>query len=229
MSHFELSPVPQLDAAIDRLVANELDASGRRELLVGLDATADGWRRCALAFLEDQAWRAALARPADEIVLPSTIITRHRPKPSFTIRKGLRFAAAAGLLAMATRLSFLAGAASVENLGGPEVASAPKKVGERPDPSSRPGQPLGWASLVDPAEGEALPRQVPILEATASNERWLQEQPATIPDYVRAQWQRRGYQVEEHRRLVGVDLKDGRHVGIPVDEVAVDFVGRQPL
>lgn len=42
--------------ALDRLVDGELDAEARRELLLSLDARPDGWRRCALAFLEAQSW-----------------------------------------------------------------------------------------------------------------------------------------------------------------------------
>ncbi len=74
-----------------------------------------------------------------------------------------------------------------------------------------------------------MPRRIPILEATEANARWLEQQPATVPDYVRAQWERRGFRVEENHRLMGLDLKDGRRVAIPVDEVALDYVGRQPL
>ena len=40
----------------DRLVDGELTADERRALLASLDSRPDGWRRCALAFLEAQAW-----------------------------------------------------------------------------------------------------------------------------------------------------------------------------
>ena len=61
-----------LEAAIDRLVADDLDADARRALLLQLDAHPDGWRRCALAFLEDQAWRSALA-PTQAATLPDPV------------------------------------------------------------------------------------------------------------------------------------------------------------
>ena len=44
------------DAIFDRLVDGELSASERQQLLAALDTTDDGWRRCALAFLEAQTW-----------------------------------------------------------------------------------------------------------------------------------------------------------------------------
>lgn len=48
------------DRELDRLVDGELDEDRRRELLVQLETQPDGWRRCALAFLESQALVAAL-------------------------------------------------------------------------------------------------------------------------------------------------------------------------
>ncbi len=45
---------------IDRLVDGELNEAQRRELLLALDRSPDGWRRCALAFLEAQCWGEAL-------------------------------------------------------------------------------------------------------------------------------------------------------------------------
>lgn len=45
---------------LDRLVDGELDEATRRRLLTQLEQTPDGWRRCALAFLEAQAWHSAL-------------------------------------------------------------------------------------------------------------------------------------------------------------------------
>jgi hypothetical protein len=61
------------------------------------------------------------------------------------------------------------------------------------------------------------------------NDQWLRNQPPSVPDYVRARWERQGYQVEERRNLVSVELEDGRRVAIPVDEVEVDYVGQKPL
>ncbi|MEJ7637798.1 MAG: hypothetical protein WKF75_07380, partial [Singulisphaera sp.] len=49
---------------IDRLVDGELDPAERHALLVRFETEPGGWRRCALAFLEAQSWREALAPPA---------------------------------------------------------------------------------------------------------------------------------------------------------------------
>jgi hypothetical protein len=57
------------DHIIDRLVDGELGADERRDLLLALEAQPSGWRRCALAFLEAQAWRHEMRQ-----VVASTMI-----------------------------------------------------------------------------------------------------------------------------------------------------------
>ena len=49
------------DVRFDRLVDGELSDAERRQLLASLDDEPDGWRRCALAFLEAQQWQQSLA------------------------------------------------------------------------------------------------------------------------------------------------------------------------
>jgi hypothetical protein len=52
---------PTIDqATLDRLVDGELDEATRASLLRALEREPDGWKRCALAFLEAQAWGAAV-------------------------------------------------------------------------------------------------------------------------------------------------------------------------
>lgn len=54
------------DRQLDRLIDGELNAAERRQLLAECDEREGAWRRCALAFLEAQSWRAeltALAAP----------------------------------------------------------------------------------------------------------------------------------------------------------------------
>src|SRR5271157_3352130 len=47
---------------VDLLVDGELSESDRRALLLQLEHEPDGWRRCALAFLEAQCWKAELGQ-----------------------------------------------------------------------------------------------------------------------------------------------------------------------
>ena len=48
------------DSRFDRLVDGELNDTERHQLLASLDDEPGGWRSCALAFLEAQAWRGTM-------------------------------------------------------------------------------------------------------------------------------------------------------------------------
>jgi len=60
------------DRRFDLLVDGEMSESQRRELLAGLDDQPDGWRRCALAFLDAQCWRDELGSMVHEAVEPAS-------------------------------------------------------------------------------------------------------------------------------------------------------------
>jgi hypothetical protein len=222
------------DAAIDRLVAGELDDPERRGLLLALENDPDGWRRCALAFLEDQTWRHAFAhdgtmpsRSEAAIVAPVfSLRGRH------WIRRG---AIAASIIASTFAAGFAAGGSSravprveVAKVDRPKAVE-PKAEEIKAVPQAEQVREVGSIDLVDGSGGESPPRRIPILAGPGINERWLREQPPSVPDYVRARWERQGYQVEERRKLVSVTLEDGRRVSIPVDEVELDYVGQHPL
>lgn len=49
------------DQELDRLVDGELDEQTFRDMLQAVASDPDGWRRCALAFLERQAWERELS------------------------------------------------------------------------------------------------------------------------------------------------------------------------
>jgi hypothetical protein len=50
------------------------------------------------------------------------------------------------------------------------------------------------------------------------------ESPATI-DSVVQHWEKRGYQAESQKRLVALELKDGRKVNVPVNELRLRYIG----
>lgn len=69
--------------------------------------------------------------------------------------------------------------------------------------------------------------QLPVLEGPASNERWLRPDPEALPEYMQRQLEQRGYQLQQRRRFLEVQLEDGRPAVIPVDQYQVTFVGSQ--
>src|SRR4051812_17074918 len=61
MKGFENSAMDEMNQQIDKLVDGELNDGEMRELLLALEAQPEGWRRCALAFVEAQTLRRDLA------------------------------------------------------------------------------------------------------------------------------------------------------------------------
>src|SRR5436853_3190476 len=71
---------PPDDGDLDRLVDGSLPEAQRRELLAWLESEPDGWRRCALAFLEAQTWREAFAPVAVAASIGATTAAKTSPR-----------------------------------------------------------------------------------------------------------------------------------------------------
>jgi hypothetical protein len=121
---------------IDRLVDGELSGDERRRLLASLEAQPDGWRRCALAFVEAQTWRGAmgsLLREGEAPAEPGSAITLNQssagasPSRNESSRSHLAtwFAVAASVV-VAFGLGRQSGVMrSVNDSTAPQIASAP--------------------------------------------------------------------------------------------------------
>jgi anti-sigma factor RsiW len=194
------------DRDIDRLVDGELPDGERRRLLLRLESEPDGWRRCALAFLEAQSWRAAF-RPlaATDGTVPQLPVTpagrHHKPRKRLYVA---RLAALAACFAVAFALGWGLHGGAAKNSSDAAIArpesSAPVKTSEPLQSTpfelqareSRPVKPTEQASLLDP---------------------------------VVKKWEQRGYHAERQQRLISMELKDGRKVELPIHEVRLEYVG----
>ncbi len=68
--------------------------------------------------------------------------------------------------------------------------------------------------------GRSTPIQIPVVLAATDDAHVLEH--AEIPDYVRQQWERRGYKVSLERRFLFAKLADGQKVVVPVDQLRVN-------
>ena len=198
----------QDDRLLDLLVDGELPDAERRDLLLRFEREPDGWRRCALAFLEVHTWREALsplAGPAQKRQEPSSPpvrVGRNRVRlPSLRLT-GL---AAAFLLVFALGWAFRARMARLD-----------------------PGTP----TLPRPQESAVLLPASPAPSASAPADLARQEQPgprsrkpASVVDPLIKRWEQQGFSAETQERLVSMALKDGRKLNLPIREVRVRYVG----
>jgi hypothetical protein len=134
MIDFDLTH-PVDDAFIDRIVDGALSPAELRAALDRLDREADGWKRCALAFLEAQCWSQTFRQLGDTTSRPP----EQRRSPLRPVSDGLTapkrwlaHAIAAGIAIAAFGLGLLAnrppagaGRRSIEARSTPDAASLP--------------------------------------------------------------------------------------------------------
>jgi hypothetical protein len=196
---------------LDRLVDGELEPLQRQEVIRQLDESPDGWRRCALTFLEAQAFREAFGEMASEAGASSQgVVDAGVRRASRGAWRGL--AVAAGLV-VAFGLGLV-----VAPQGGKGGSSEPPPLASEGATAS-PSQ-----GLIVEGEGRGGAAEefwVPVVEAEEGDPmwRWLQESLAT-EDMI-ARLEAEGHYVSKTRQLVPITLPDGRQAVLPIDEVEV--------
>jgi hypothetical protein len=229
------------DRTLDLLVDGELSPAARRELLIQLDRVPDGWRRCALAFLEAQSWReefGSLSCPAASRPIAPAVRPAGR---RYLTRRNLGTAAAmAASFLLALVLSFqmrygwdspappaVSGPATVASTQGDGPATSqysPETDAPRqPTGGSRASSP--WETVSLPVSRGASPLELPAQERNAVDETWWQHFPSAIPPEMIQALQQSGHQVDLRRQWMPFPMKDGRRLVVPVDEVDVHYVG----
>jgi hypothetical protein len=192
------------DRLIDQLVDGELSNNERRELLLRLESEPDGWRNCALAFLEAQNWSqafgplAAIRRPDSRLVLVGK--GRHPERSRWSL---------ASLSALA------AGFILVFALGWALHRGPTAKVGSAPNMRTEASPSTPSTQSVDSAPVDLAKGQSPAPESARS----------ALPDEMAQLWEQRGYQAERESRVISMELKDGRRLDMPIEEVRVQYIG----
>ena len=243
-----------LNPQFDRLVDGELTPAEYRELLSSLDDEPDGWRRCAMAFLEAQALGqdlSALRRPA---IAPAraeaTAASTNDPAPPVQLPpdqtgqwsqrtwQGLYFATLAASLALA----FYVGSWT-SDWGGPMIAdhapapsveadsaseAAPVGSPRRVEPGSlaRSAAPAGNVQLVVDGAETDQPINVPVYSSEQADQ-WHRAARPVLPPQVIEQLQRSGHEVNHQQQYIVVDTDDGKQVLFPVDNYQISPPRRQ--
>lgn len=217
------------DQQLDMLVDGELGDVERREVLSRLDMEPDGWRRCALAFLEAQSWRQAMQSVSDDSIEATAVASIARS----SWRRFRNVVALACSLLLALGVGLAVGGMfdrAPTAIPAEQVAEAPH-VDELKDvePSVEPiseaipelAVPYQYVSIPaqDPVSGEADSIQMPVVPQQYLGEGWPYRLPSVLPDHVVQTLQQRGHEVVQQRRLVPFQAADGSRVVFPVDEV----------
>jgi hypothetical protein len=224
----------QDDRRFDRLVDGELSAAERRELLGSLDDRPDGWRRCALAFLEAQCWSEELGefarRPADAAIVENDVkasvpdalstspLKRHRAA-WLAIAASLFLAFTLGVIWRNEAPRFTNDA--VPNPQGQLAEVVPPPT--VPDAQRRDDALTFW---VRDETGQARRLRVPLVDAAALDRQLGLQFQTGLPPEVRSELQTRGFDVQSKRQYAPLWLENGRPMIVPVEDTKIVPVSR---
>jgi hypothetical protein len=235
----------ELRAAVDRL--DRQPDGWKRCTLAYVEAQC--WR---------EAFRALDEPARSRRVLPVHASPPRAPRTNRMTPPWLRSAMAAGVLAATFSLGWLAHAARPGSAADRSTLVEPQVViAQSGDPEPPPGTPgvddpsrPSRAGAREPQQDDSFPRnsnevvvalarlqigsegntaEVPVLAGPGITEDWLKEQQPPLTEYGQSWWQRRGFQVDQHRQLITTTLADGRCIAVPVDQVEFRYTGNQPL
>jgi hypothetical protein len=242
-----MNPLPPTPDRFDRLVDGELSESQCRELLTSLDQEPDGWRRCALAFLEAQCWKKELGGlrhtvPAGSPTVAPIAQPNKRNSPPFRLPGTLLAMVASFLLVLGAGVlwqqwgnrpggSFgVLGANQIAgNVGGQPAtmtSASQTAVAQAATQPNNPDRSWQWVKLSPAGSTDSDQTvQLPAIQRDRIDEQWLQSLPSPMPEAVVQALRRNGYEVQRQQELMPMPLKDGRRLVVPVDQVEVHYVG----
>lgn len=223
-----------LDTQFDRLVDGELPAADRRALLSSLDQQDDGWRRCALAFLESQAW----GRELRGLVQESTTTRNQLAKPMTASNTFTHWLAlAAGLLAAFTLGWAIQNHLAQQSLPGGAPLDVIANVAPPAPPEATVAEEAGVVPPADVADaltmwvrneqGRPEAFSVPLVDAETLDRQLGLQFRSGISDDVRQQLENDGYRIKSRRRYAPLWIDGGRPLVLPVEDTQIVPVRRQ--
>lgn len=217
----------------DRLVDGELTPDERRALLLSLDdqPVATGWRACALAFLESQAWRDDLG----QVVQGVEKMTSETGQAAavwgdgrWLARRAVQWLAIAAslLVTFVLGMSWRGGGSPVSDVS-PDTAQLAGMDSPVEAPAPLVVQPNDSLTFwVRDDTGGSQPIHVPLVDAATLDRQLGVEFRSGLPDGVRQHLQSHGYDVQSKRRYAPLWFENGRSLVVPVEDTRIVPVGQ---
>ncbi len=216
----------RLDIDLDRLVDGELSNEEYQLLLATLEAQPQGWRRCALAFIEAQALGGELRNLRGEYLAPSERVERTAKAPVATpARPGW-------LIGLALAAGFLI-ALPLGRFVFPSPTAAPAIVTAAPPASPRIPADAVAHSSTDPLGRLRLTTddgqiEVPYYDLQ-NGAHYLRNDQGALAEQMLESLQRAGHLVERAPTVMPVELENGAQVYLPVDNYRITPVSSRPI
>jgi hypothetical protein len=226
--------LPLDDSVFDRLVDGELTPDERHKLLASLDEAPEGWRRCALSFLESQCLRESLGAFRQDVAATSDMMASAVPAVTAPTRavipRGVAWLAIAASLLVAFTLG------TITRDGGTPIAvnntanTEPQIAEVVPPPHSLPRDgakvPDALTLFVRDEAGQTRPLRVPLVDASTLEKQLGLQFQSGVPEDVRARLQNRGFDVHSKKSFAPLWLENGRPMFVPVEDTKIVPVSR---
>ncbi|MEM8946858.1 MAG: hypothetical protein AAGD11_16915 [Planctomycetota bacterium] len=218
------------DTIFDRLVDGELSGDEQRRLLASLDQRSDGWRRCALAFLEAQAWASEfkhiVTKPVQESSSFASTLKPTSPEPARSATTSSHWLAIAAGLLVAFGIGWLANSENLENSSAPTIANVEQQVIplNEDDPALADSKDA-VTLLVRDTTGKNRRLQVPLMEVEAFDNQFADALPANLRERMRNQ----GFDMQRRRRFAPMFFEQDQQLVpmvVPVDDTYIVPVDR---
>ncbi len=228
------------EARFDRLVDGELTAAEYQALLSALDDEPGEWRRCAMAFIEAQAWRSEMAAirrgqemtPVPKTTVAAAVLPWRRWLPLLAIATSF-VAAFLGGLAVQRQLDRRVGeeptALGPVNPSRDLLAQGAAPPGDDSAAAAKEPGAIGNIRLVvDGGQGNQPQRiDVPVYDLDQMGAEWLMQDRPALSDDVIESLQRRGRKVERQIEYLPLPLDDQRQIVVPVEQIQITPVSRR--
>ncbi len=218
---------------IQKCVDGELTESAQQQLLAQLDATDDGWKTLALAYVEDQTWRSVITADCERFSAPASEADPITRPPL----EAAQLPQTRGRSARLTQLTWIAialvGGILVGDVWqarhGQPTASGPATLtkSSKSQPSSNAaGNPVGNSNayMVDLPTRDGRSVTLPAYPAGP-----LLQDPGPglqLPPTANRQLKRLGFQSNAERGWVVFDLEDGQQLLMPLERLQISPGGQ---
>ena len=231
-----------LSELIDLLVEGELNSKERTELLLRLDDSTDGWKMCAISFMESLSIKKVVRQTTNGTLTPASNDRTNQlatsplektiaPAPSFKVAKTLAQLAA---LAAMVALAFFLGT-QITGSNSPMVVkdkiddstnelSSETKLPEANDSQVAAKDEIHLVGHVTMDDSIGNRIRLPILSGPGDRGNWVKEASLNIPNSHRKQLSRAGWKIEKSQRLVSLNFR-GEELTIPIEQLNYEYVG----
>lgn len=208
----------ELQRQLDRLVDGELTAHEYSQLVKSLEINPQGWKSCALAFLQAQAFKKDLGAMAQDVAPAKAVVTR---RPAASPKSWTTWSA----LAASLMLMFLLGRGSY----GPASWSPPaeNRIATSPLPQPEPSatskpslnNPGKLTLVVDEPGSGKREVDIPYYDGADVDPATVFSQSQGVPLDVQQSLRNMGYDVSLNKHYVPLKHSDGRQFLVPVDRL----------